>query len=151
QVALAWQPDGKLLAAAGADKVVRVWDAGTGKVAKALPALAHGVTALAWQPDGKALAVASSLVQGGYEAGTITLYDTTSWQDRSLPQLRVAPVWALAFSADGKQLAVAGKDNAVRLCDAVTGQETLALHGHLGWVRSLALARGGQVLVSGSF
>jgi WD40 repeat protein len=149
--ALAYSPDGKMLAAGGADKDLHVWEAATGKSLKVLPAPAGGVAALAWSPDGKTLAVGSGGMHGSYESGVVDLLDTTSWQPRKLPQLRVAPVWGLAFTGDGKTLVVAAKDNALHLCDAGTGQETQVLRGHLGWVRALAAADGGKLLLSGSY
>jgi WD40 repeat protein len=149
-VALAWSPDSQWLAVGGDDKSIRVWDAGKGTVAQKLSPHWRGVKALAFSPDGKTLAGASTMVQGNYQAGDVKLFDTTSWKGRSLPYLAVAPVWALAFAGNGT-LAVAGQDNAIRWCDAGTGKQTQVLHGHLGWVRSLALSKDGQILVTGSY
>jgi len=52
---LTFSPDGKLLATAGSDKVVRVWVADEGRELAALPT-ADRVGAVAFSPDGKSLA-----------------------------------------------------------------------------------------------
>jgi WD40 repeat protein len=53
-----FSPDGKRLAAAGSDKVVRVWDVETGKELAALPC-PDRVAVVAFSPDGKSLAAGS--------------------------------------------------------------------------------------------
>src|SRR5258708_9334782 len=53
--AVAFAPDGSLLAPAAADGVVEIRDAQTGRVAKTLPGHNGGATALAFSPDGNVL------------------------------------------------------------------------------------------------
>jgi WD40 repeat protein len=70
------------------------------------------------------------------------------------------PVWGVSFSPDGKRIASGtGRLGArgepplpgeVKLWDAQTGQELLALQGHTGAVRSVVFSPDGQRLASGS-
>src|SRR5262249_16942786 len=53
------------------------------------------------------------------------------------------------FSPDGKAVALAEWDRTVRLLDSHLGKELQVLRGHLGRVRCVRFAPGGQLLASG--
>ena len=66
--AVVFSPDGKQLATAGGDKVVRLWDLDTGRQIAALPSQDR-VGAVAFSPDGKSLAA-------GNKGGTVRIWMT---------------------------------------------------------------------------
>ena len=70
------------------------------------------------------------------------------------PLAEVAPgrtrMGAVAWSRDGDRLAIGGIDGAVRLLDASTLRELVALRGHVARVTDLEFGPGDACLVSSS-
>jgi WD40 repeat protein/serine/threonine protein kinase len=122
--AVAFSPDGKRLASAGADGTVRVWFMADGRLARALVGHTAPVQTLAWSRDGK------TLVSAGDDKA-VRFWDAETGQCRVLPG-HTGAVFAAAWSPDGKTLATAGRDNAVRLWDGGSGELLYTLRGHEG-------------------
>jgi WD40 repeat protein len=59
-------------------------------------------------------------------------------------------VWAMAFSSDGKRLAMAGDDSSVRLWDVLAGATVTSCRGHTERVDAIAFHPRGTLLVTGS-
>lgn len=120
-LAVAFSPDGKLVAAGGIEGQVRVFSVQEGKVAVTLNGHAGWVTGVAFSPSGKFFASSSS-------DRTVRVYETGEWKVvASVPQPLSDPVYALAFSPDDELLAFAVggvEERAVRLWRTASVKET---------------------------
>jgi WD40 repeat protein/tRNA A-37 threonylcarbamoyl transferase component Bud32 len=137
--ALAFSPDGKLLAAGDRGRRVRLFDLASGRVVRTLR-IEAGPYWLAFSPDGRSLAVS------GASQPFVAILDTQTGQTRerlSYP----ATVPCLAWHPGGRLLAAACNDMTVRLWDLEL-KEGKVLRGHQGEVRYVAFHPDGDLLVS---
>jgi WD40 repeat protein len=100
---IAFTPDGKLLASASKDRVLKIWDPSTGRLLRQLPDFGAEVETLAFSPDGKMLAT-------GDWAGAIQIWDVASGIPlAALPDHGLGRrIWSVAFSPDGRYFAACG-------------------------------------------
>jgi WD40 repeat protein len=145
--ALAFSPDSALLASAGHDRTVRLWNAHFGQPVATLKGHTDWAHALAFAPDGRLLAT------GGND-GSLFLWEKDSFLTRSgraIPDARPVKlpghqgrICHVAFSPDGRTLVSVGWDGTARHWD-VAGRRLRAAHDwRLGRIHALALAPDGM-------
>jgi WD40 repeat protein len=155
-MALAWSPDGKILAAARS--VISLWDVESGKAVKTLEGHQDFVRALAFSPEGGRLASASmdksvkvwNLSEGkeilALKPEGFAFYADGEWVTAPIR----LPATAAAFSPDGKWLATTGADRIVRVWNAETGTLKKEFKGHRNAVTAVSFFPDGRGLVSSS-
>jgi serine/threonine protein kinase len=149
--ALAFSLSRDLLATAGVDGGLRLWDFRGKKPIdhNAQPLHRGEIHALAFSPDNGLLASASGTIDGA-----VWLWDvaTDGLHQRGALRKHRAPVEALAFTTDCKMLATAGSDRTIYLWDlgGPEPRERAMLKGHTDSVQALAFTSDARKLASGS-
>jgi WD40 repeat protein len=149
--ALAYSPDGKYLAA-GAHGEVLLIDVASGDIATKLTGQTAKVTALAFNKEASRLAVASGTPG---KSGEVRIYSIAA---NGLPNAKPDHhldahsdlIYAVAFNPDGKTLATAGYDRAIKLWDIASGKEASSLKDHSDTIYALAFSPDGKLLASGA-
>ena len=139
--AIAARGDGKLLATAGSDRVVRLWDPATLEEWKALSGPTNWVTGLAFDSRGVQLTAVSA-------GGLPRAWDLESSREQSQGLGHTREVKALTFSPDGKTLASTSLDQTTRTWDVASGRSRLLID-NAGAPSLLFTPSGANLLVGG--
>src|SRR5205807_28673 len=130
QLAVAFDPTGRRVAAGGWDGSVTVWDAETGQREHTLLGHTDRVYAVAFAPDGKRLA-------SGSKDSTARIWDVRSGTLLNVARGHRDRVMALAYSSDRSVLVTGSRDTTVKVwSDTYDCIETLRPSG--GFVSALA-------------
>lgn len=138
---IAFHPGGTLLASAGDDGKVYLWDAGSHRALAVLKGHEGVVTSAVFNPNGAQLASAG-------EDGTVRLWDVAGQRELAVLLRPGEAVKNLAYNAGGTMLAGAGDGGSVCLWDVVSQQEITVLKGHGKSVECVAFNPGSTLLAS---
>lgn len=120
---VAFAPDGRFVAAAGADGDVRVWDVQTKSEVRDLRGSTDWVTSVAFAPDGRFLASVAA-----EKDNTVRVFELPSL-DSGGAGGHLRAVNAVAVGLDGKLVATASADETIKLWDLESGKEVGTLVG----------------------
>lgn len=151
-LAVCLSPVRDILAAAGSDGAIRLWDLHSRTKLVTLRTDLHKRTShdasalcIAFSPDG-------TLLASGHVDGSVHLWDVIQGEEVPVKLRHDSRVSALAFSPDGSTLATGSMDENLRLWEvgsALSGEARRQLHRQPSGVTALAYAGGGDWILTG--
>lgn len=143
--ALAFSPDGKLLAIGGGEPgkrgEVRLFNFESGEMLAMVARANDVVLDVAFRPDGRQLAVAAA-------DGQIRIIDADSRDEVAVLSSHADWVTAVSWSGDGTRLASASRDKSAKIYDASNWQLVTSYLGHAAQVRGVVILEDNQQAVS---
>ncbi|MEG4285496.1 AAA-like domain-containing protein [Microcoleus sp. A006_D1] len=140
---VSFSPERQILATAGIDDRVRIWNFSGNKIAE-WKALQQSVNMVSFSPDGKFLATA------GRES-TVKLWNLSGKLISKFKGIK-GSVTSISFSSEGKWLAAAGIDGSAAICNLSKLPKIISssvkLPGHNGLVRSVNFSPKGEFLTT---
>ncbi len=144
--AVAFSPDGALLAAAGGlpgrSGEIKIWDVASRKELRTIHGHGDCVYAVAFSRDGKTIATSS------YDK-LIKLWSVETGQEIRTLKDHIDAIYALAFTPDGKRLISGAADRTVKVWDVATGERLYTLSEPQDGLNTIALDPSGKFVAAG--
>jgi WD40 repeat protein/tRNA A-37 threonylcarbamoyl transferase component Bud32 len=138
---VAFSPDGQRFVSGSLDYTLKIWDAQTYEVGLTRHVGPH--RSVGFSPDGKRIVSADDKM-------VLKVWDVLSGRE-TLSIKDTDLVTCVAFAPDGKRIVSgSGRDGAMKIWDAQTGQAIRTVKGHTVAVQCVAFSPDGKRIVSGS-
>lgn len=138
---IAWSPDSTLLASAGENNVIDIWNAETNNTERTYQRHSGNVRAIAWSPNGKYIASAG-------EDKTVHIWSAASGNCVLLYQGHTHTITGLAWSPDSQYIASCSLDHSVQIWSREKGHLSVRYTRHNDVVYRVAWSPDGKYMAS---
>jgi WD40 repeat protein len=142
--AMAFSPDGSMLAVSGYHEILLHKSDGSGLIAR-LIGESPRIEAMAFSSDGKHLAACGGAPA---EFGQVQIWDVATRRAIKTFNISTDELYGISFSPDGKSVAFGGADKVVHRINVADGRELLDFKAHADWVLATDFTHDGKQLVS---
>ena len=136
---LAFSHDGKHLAAAGKEQLVKLWNTHDWRLEATFIGHRAGASSVAFAPDDRSLASTD-------EHGIVHIWDICSRSKDTIASGQ-GRLWCVSFSPDGRTLATASNDGTVKLWDLPRDRAQLTLSITSSSIPAMAFAHDSATLI----
>jgi WD40 repeat protein len=148
-ISLAFAPDGNKLLSGGGDRLVKLWDVGTGRETGSFTGYTKVIKAVAFNKQGTVLATANSDKEGN----NIRTWDLANGSDPGELRAPLIQVESVSYTADGNFIAAGGTalDNkSIAIWDTKTSKLHKLIQCDENSIRSLSFSPDGKLLAVGT-
>jgi len=139
---LSISPDGRFIATAHSDRMVRIWEVSRGLCRARLSGHENMVRAVAFSPDGSLLASAGV-------GGVVIVRKIPGLEHHKSLETHSRNIYALSFLPDNDHLALATHESEAQIWSIKTCELKLRLKGHMNAVLAAAISNDGLFLFTG--
>ncbi|CAN5390049.1 hypothetical protein BH10PLA2_BH10PLA2_28980 [soil metagenome] len=139
---ISFSPDGKKLATASADKFVKVFEVGTGKLVRSFEGHTHHVMDVGWKPDGKVLASVGA-------DDTIKVWDLEKGEQIRSFGNQKKQLTKLVFKNKTSEILVSSGDHNVRMWNIDNGSAGMSFNGATDYVSAIGISADGKLVSTG--
>lgn len=141
--ALAFSPDGKIIAGAGRGSILALWDMESQNLLWEGEEQEVGISDVTFSPDG-------SMIASSAGDASVVVWDVDSGDALYRVEVDTVDLWDVDFSPHGDQAAVGASNGTVTVFDPASGDEINVLEGNGDAVYSLAYSPDGSLLAVGT-